>query len=146
MKQICHAGLLFLCWVFLTAMGGLGDCRTIRAPMPPINFAATIADRSNLSTMVEQFSMEGKTAISGRLGSGRVSIDFAKIASIDFVFQGESLKAEVALKEGNKVCVVVDRGMACYGKLPYGDIQIAVEEIRAITIHGPATQKNIDDN
>jgi len=146
MRRVCKVGLLFLSWVFLTAMGGVGDSGPISAPVPPMNFAATITDRSDLSTVVERFSIEGKTAISGRLGSGRISIGFGKIASIGFVLQGESLSADVALKDGDKVSVVLDKGMACYGKLPYGDIQIAVEEIRAITIHGQVTEKAVDGN
>jgi len=146
MRQLCQVTLLFVSWVFLTAMGGVGDSGPISAPVPPMNFAATITDRSDLATVVERFSIEGKTAVSGRLGSGRLSIAFEKIASIDFVLQGEKLRADVALKEGDKVSVVVDKGMACYGKLPYGDIRIAVEEIRAITIHGQVTEKAIEGN
>jgi len=146
MRRVRQVILLFLSWVFLTAMGGIGDSGSISAPVPPMNFAATITDRSDLATVVESFSIEGKTAISGRLGSGRISIDFEKIASIGFVLQGEDLRADVALKEGDKVSVVVDKGMACYGKLPYGDIQIAVEEIRVITIHGEVTEKAIGGN
>ncbi|MDY6990231.1 MAG: hypothetical protein SWQ30_19485 [Thermodesulfobacteriota bacterium] len=146
MTRVCQVILLFLSWVFLTAMGAIGDSGPISAPVPPMNFAATITDRSDLATVVENFSIEGKTSISGRLGSGRISIGFEKIASIGFVLQGEDLRADVALKEGDKVSVVVDKGMACYGKLPYGDIQIAVEEIRAITIHGEVTEKAIEGN
>ncbi|MDY6953599.1 MAG: hypothetical protein SWE60_18980 [Thermodesulfobacteriota bacterium] len=146
MRTVCQISLLFLSWVFLTAMGGVGDSGLISVPVPPVNFSATITDRSDLSTVLERFSIEGKTAISGRLGSGRISIGFDKIASIAFVLQDEGLRADVALKEGDEVVVWVDKGMACYGKLPYGDMQIAVAEIRAVTIHGEVVEKAVGGN
>jgi hypothetical protein len=136
MKRVWPVGLLFLSCLFLVGMGGLGGSGRISAPEPAKNFTATITDQSDISTVVERLSFDGQTAISGRLGKSRISIDFERIASIRFGLQGEVLEAEVSLKDGEKIPVSMEKGIACYGKLPYGELEIAVEDIRAITIHG----------
>ena len=140
MRKGCLVGLLFLFCPFLVGMSGLGGSGRIGVPEPPRNYEATIIDRSDVSTRVEKLSFEGQTAIVGRLGSGHVSIGFDKIASIQFILEDKTLKSQVLLKDGKTVSVIVDKGMACYGKLPYGEFEIAMEDIRAITIHGEATE------
>jgi hypothetical protein len=127
-------------------MGSLGDSAPVHVPVPPMNFAATIGHQSDLSTTVERFSIEGKTTISGKFGSGRISIGFERIASIRFVHEGESLRADAALKDGDKLPVVVSKGMTCYGELPYGDMQIPITEIKAITMHGQVSEKATGQN
>ncbi|NVM22364.1 MAG: hypothetical protein HWN68_11360 [Desulfobacterales bacterium] len=129
-------GLLLVSCMFLVGMGGLGGSAPIKAPEPATNYAATITDQSHISTRVEKFSVDGRTAISGRLGAGRISIRFDKISSVGFVLRDKTLRAEVLLKDGKTVPLIVDKGTACYGKLAYGDFKITMEDIRSITIHG----------
>jgi hypothetical protein len=104
-------------------------------PEPVSNYAATIIDNADISTRVEKFSFEGQTVVSGKLGSGHISINFDKITSIDYALQDKTLRAEVLLKDGKKIPVIVDKETTCYGTLPYGEFKIAVEDIRSITIH-----------
>ena len=130
--------ILFFC-VFLVGMGGLSGSVPVSVPEPAINYAATITDQSDVSTRVEKISFDGQTVVSGRLGSGRISIGFDKIASIHFVLRDKTLEAEVLLKDGEKLVVVVDKGVVCYGKLPYGELKIAMEDIRTIAMHGQVT-------
>jgi len=142
MRRIGIVALLLLFCVFLVGMGGLGGSTSINVPEPARNYAATITDQSDISTRVEKFSFEGQTAISGKLGDGHISISFDKIASIGFVLQEKTLKAETLLTDGKTIHIVVERGNACYGKLPYGKFKIAVEDIRTITIHGEVPAEN----
>ncbi len=141
MRKSWLVGLLLLSCMFLLGMGGLGGSASIRVPEPARNYAATITDQSDISTRVEKFSMDGRTSISGKLGDGHISISFDKISSIGFVLQDKTLRAEVLLKEGNTIHVVVDKGTACYGTLVYGEFKIAMEDIRSITIHGEVTKE-----
>ncbi len=136
MRRILLVCLLFVSYVFLVAMGGVGS--EIKVPEPVKDYAVTIVDSFDISTDVEKFSLEGQTAISGKLGGGQISIGFDKIASIGFVLQGKTLKAEVLLKDGKTVPLIVEKGIACYGTLPYGKFKIAVEDIRSVVIHGLA--------
>lgn len=137
MRRIWHVCLLLVSYLFLVAMGGVGSA--VKVPEPAKNYAATIADHSDISARVEKFSFEGQTAISGKLGGGHISIDFDKIASIGFVLQDKTLKAEVLLKDGKTIPIIVEKGTTCYGTLPYGKFKIAVEDMRSITIHGLAS-------
>lgn len=136
MRRTWFVGLLFLFYVFLVGMGGLGGSASINVPEPARNYAATITDQSDIATRLEKFSLEGQTAISGKLGGGHISIRFDKIASVGFVLHDKTLEAEVLLKDGKTIPLVVDKETACYGKLPYGEFKIAMEDIRSITIHG----------
>jgi len=127
-------------------MGGPAGPERIKVPEPPMNYGATITDQSDVSTQVERFSFEGQTAISGRLGTGEVSIDLDKIASIHIILKDERLSAEVSLKDGEKIPLILEKGAVCYGKLPYGELRIAVEDIRVIAIHGLVAKDSVAGN
>jgi len=146
MRKVCHTGLIVLAYVFLVGMGGPAGPERIKVPEPPMNYGATITDQSDVSTQVERFSFEGQTAISGRLGSGEVSIDLDKIASIHIILKDERLSAEVSLKDGEKIPLILEKGAVCYGKLPYGELRIAVEDIRVIAIHGLVAKDSVAGN
>ncbi len=139
MRNAWLVGLLSLFCLFLAGMGAIGGSARIRVPEPSDNYSATIMDRSDVSARVEKLSFEGHTAISGKLGSGHINIGFDKIVSIDFVIQADTLKAKVLLKDGKAVPIVVDKEMACYGELTYGEFKIATKDIKSITIHGLVT-------
>jgi len=136
MRKIVFFGLLVVFYVFLVGMGGLGGPGAVRVPEPATNYAATVKDQSDMTTRLEKFSFEGQTFLSGKLSDAYVSINFDRIESIGFILQDKTLTAEVALKDGKTISVVMDKGTACYGKLAYGDFRIAVEDIKSITIHG----------
>jgi len=141
MKRGCFVGLVVLFYVFLVGMGGLGGSASVRVPEPTKNYDATVTDQSNISTRLEKFSLDGQTFLSGKLGDAYISISFDKIESIEFVLQDKTLTAEVQLKDGKTVPVVVDKGTPCYGKLAYGNFKIAVEDVRSITLHGKAPRE-----
>jgi len=136
MRKIVFLGLLVVSYVFLVGMGGLGGPATVRVPEPATNYAATVKDQSDMTTRLEKFSFEGQTFLSGKLSDAYVSINFDRIESIGFVLHDKTLTAEVKLKDGKTISVVLDKGTACYGKLAYGDFKIGVEDIKSITIHG----------
>lgn len=146
MRKVCHIVLILITYVFLVGMGGLPGPERIKVPETPMNYGATITDQSDVSTQVERFSFEGQTAIFGRLGSGEVSIDFDKISSIHMILRDERLSAEVSLKDGEKIPLILEKGAVCYGKLPYGELRIAVQDIRVIAVHGQVVKASIAGN
>lgn len=127
--------LLILVFVACAGMGGLGGAARVSVPEPSKDYVATITDQSDVTSRVHKLSLEGQTAISGELGSGHVSIGFEKIGSIVFLMTGDVVKARVALKDGKKVTLTVDKSLGWYGKLPYGDFKITTEAIRSIEFH-----------
>ena len=142
MRGVGFFGLVVLFYTFLVGMGGLGGPVSVKVREPARNYAATVTDQSDIVTRLEKFSYEGETLLSGKMGDAYISINFEKIESMGFVLQDKTLTAEVRLKDGKDIPIVIDKGTACYGKLPYADFKIAVEDIKFITIHGEVAEKN----
>ena len=139
MKRGAALGVFCLLWLCLVAMGGLGGPSPVSVPEPSGNFAATIVDQSGTSSRVEKFSIDGRIALSGKLGIGQVSIDFEQINTIEFIVEQKEekeLKAKVVLTDGRPASLIVDKGLTCYGRLPYGNFTIGLEDVRSITLHG----------
>jgi len=143
MKEGGFLGLVVLFYTFLVGMGGLGGPASVRVREPARNYAATVTDQSDIVTRLEKFSFEGETILSGKMGDAHISISFEKIGWIGFLLQDDTLTAEVHLKEGKAIPLVVENGAACYGKLPYADFKIGVEDIKSITMHGEVAGKNV---
>ncbi|MBW2108132.1 MAG: hypothetical protein JRI36_05625 [Deltaproteobacteria bacterium] len=135
MKKVGLVAFLVLVFMACVGMGGLGGPARISVPEPSKDYVATITDQADVTSRVHKLSCEGQTAISGELGSGHVSIGFDKIASIEFVLAGDVIRAHVALKDGKRVTLAVDKAVSWFGKLPYGDFKIATEAIRSIEFH-----------
>ena len=146
MKRIWLGSVLGICGLFLVGMGNLGGPAKVHVPEPSHNYSAIILDQSGVSSEVEMLSFSGYTAISGKVGSAQVSIDFDKIDRIQFVKQGNELIARLALKDGDTLSMIVDnKGLTCYARLPYGGYKIDVEDVRSIDIKGLVGKQSDDD-
>jgi hypothetical protein len=136
MKNVWPVGLLVFFSLFLLGMGTVESPLSVDVPEPGRNFSATVTDQSDVSTRLNKFSLGGQTFISGKLGDADISITFDKIERIDFLLRDDTLTAEVHLKDGKVIAVVVDKETACHGEFTYGGFRIALEDVRSITIHG----------
>jgi hypothetical protein len=136
MRRAGFVGVSALMYMCLVGMGNVGTPLSVEVPEPATNYAATVVDQSDMATRLEKFSFGGQTFISGKMGDANISIKFDKVGSIGFTMKDGSLTAEVRLKDGALVPVVVRKGTVCYGKFTYGDFRIALEDISSITIHG----------
>jgi len=141
MRRVGFAGLSVVLYIFLVGMGDLGAPLSVEIPEPATNYSATVVDISDMSTRLEKFSFGGQTFVAGRMGDADISVGFDKIASMGFTLKGETLTADVRLKDGNVIPVVMKKGTVCYGRFEYGDFRIAVEDIRSITLHGKVSPK-----
>jgi hypothetical protein len=141
MRRVGVVGLSLVLYIFLVGMGDVGTPLSVEIPEPATNYAATVVDISDTSTRLEKFSFGGQTFISGRMGDADISVTFDKIGSMGFTLKEKTLTAEVQLKDGNVIPVVMEKGTVCYGRFEYGDFRIAVEDIRSITLHGKVSPK-----
>jgi len=140
MKRLWLGSMLAVVSLCLLGMGGLGGPAKVHVPEPSQNYSATILDQSGVSSDVEMLSFSGFTAISGKVGSGRVSVDFDQIDTIQFLKQDADLIARLVLNDGDTLSMTVDdNGLTCYARLPYGGYKISIEDIRSIDIKGPVT-------
>ena len=123
-------------YLFLVGMGGFGNPGSVQVPETKTNYSATIVDLSDLATRVENFSFDGQTYLSGKMGDADVSITLDRIDTITFVLHEDTLTAEVQLKDGKTVDVVIKKNTACYGKFAYGGYKITAANIKSIKVHG----------
>jgi hypothetical protein len=142
MRKAGFVSLWVILYCFLVGMGGLGGPTSVKVPEPGTNYSATIVDLSDFATRVEKFSFEGKTFLAGKMGDADVSVTFDKIHSIRFVLNEDTLTAEVQLKDGETIRVVMNKKAVCYGEFAYGGYMIAAEHIKSITVHGEVSPEN----
>ena len=145
MRKVGLVGFSAILYVFLVGMCNIGGPLSVQVPEPETNYAATVVDQSDISTPLEKFSFRGQTFISGKMGDADVSVTFDKIESINFALRDDTLTAEVKLKNGKAIPVVMDKETVCYGRFEYGDFRIPVKSIRSITLHGEVAGRKSHD-
>jgi hypothetical protein len=133
-------------YLFLVGMGGFGNPGSVQVPKTKTNYSATIVDLSDLATRVENFSFDGQTYLSGKMGDADVSITFDRIKTITFVLHEDTLTAEVELKDGETVYVVMNKKTACFGQFAYGGYKIAVVNIKTVKVHGKVLSEDAESS
>ena len=136
-RTSCTVILLFLAFLFLTAMGGKGGGFE-RAPRVDKNFAVTVTDGSGNKINGEKFSWEGRVHFAGSLGMASITIPFEKIKEISIGEKKEKkFKVTAKLKDGSETVFDIDADSRCYGEAPFGSFMLTLEEIRSILFKNP---------
>ena len=64
MKNIFASAAVFICFLFLMGMGGLGGSGSVeKIPEPSKKFKVVVVDRQGVKTSLVQFSHEGKVFV-----------------------------------------------------------------------------------
>ena len=136
-RTSCTVILLFLAFLFLTAMGGKGGGFE-RAPRVDKNFAVTVTDGSGNKINGEKFSWEGRVHFAGSLGMASITIPFEKIKEISIGEKKEKkVKVTAKLKDGGETAFDIEADSRCYGEAPFGSFMLTMEEIRNILFKNP---------
>jgi hypothetical protein len=136
-RTSCTVFLLFLAFLFLTAMGGKGGGFE-RAPRVDKNFAVTVTDGSGNKINGEKFSWEGRVHFAGSLGMASITIPFEKIKEVSIGEKKEKkFKVTAKLKDGSETVFDIDADSRCYGEAPFGSFMLTLEEIRSILFKNP---------
>jgi len=143
MRRIGCVVLSITAYLFLVGMGGVGNPGSVEVPKTEVNYSATIIDLSDLATRVEKFSFDGHTYLSGKMGDADVSITLDRVKTITFVLHEDTLTAEVELKDGKTVRVVMDKKTTCYGQFAYGGYKISAVNIKSVKVHGKVLRGDI---
>ena len=129
--------LLFLAFLFLTAMGGKGGGFE-RAPRVDKNFAVTVTDVSGNKINGEKFSWEGRVHFAGSMGMASITVPFEKIKEISIGEKREKkVKVTAKLKDGSETVFDIDADSRCYGEAPFGSFMLTLEESRNILFTNP---------
>jgi len=117
----------------LMGMGGLGGGR--ETGLPQREFRATFTDVDGTRVEAMHVTAGGDTNLEGEIGRGRLRVPFDNIGRIRLEPAGEDrdrIKAEVVLREGEPVTLLVRSSTTFYGQTPSGAYQIRARDLKSI--------------
>lgn len=118
-------------------MGNVGGDGVVEIPRAVRNFSVTLTDVSDLTLQLTNFTCEGKTFFSGKLGRADASVDFADVLTVTIEhYNDDKVKAVLQLQSDEMVTLVMDKKLACFGSSAIADIRISISDIRLIENHG----------
>lgn len=142
MKRISAFVLIFLCLPLLSGMGARGGAPDDRIPVPAKKFMATFVDQMDVTTLCTDVSIEGGTALQGKIGEGIYTVDFEKIREVLFRQHEEMLYGHVRTVDGSTVELVIARDKRAYGRTKFGTFQIRLNQLKKLTIEPAAPKKS----
>ena len=142
MKNGFYCGLVLMICFFTLGMGNIGEDDVVNIPEPEQNYSVTLVDQSDVSIDLEKFSCDGMTWFIGNFGKTEVSVDYDRIESVSFLLHDEDVKANLHLKDGKVLELVVDGKKSCYGVSSFGNCRIKMQDIKNIVIHGKILKKD----
>lgn len=127
------AALVFL--LLLTGMGSMGGAPEGGVPQTEENIKVRLTDRKGVALELTKFSLEGKTAIEGKLGSGLMTVFFRNIERADFVaIEGDDVTVKLKLKGGESLELKLRNRRIFYGATSYGAFQVRARDIASIEL------------
>jgi len=117
----------------LMGMGGFGGGRD--TGLPQREFHATFTDVDGTRVEATRVTAGGDTNLEGEIGRGRLRVPFDNIGRIRLEPAGEDrdrIKAEVVLREGEPVTLLVRSSTTFYGQTPSGAYQIRARDLKSI--------------
>ena len=127
--------IALLLTTFLCGMGSLGGAPEGGVPQTDENIKVRLTDRQGVATELTQFSLEGKTALEGKYGSGLMTIFFRNIQRAEFgQAEGEEIPVRLFLKTGDTLEIKVRKRHIFYGSTGYGALQIRARDIGKIEL------------
>jgi hypothetical protein len=114
-------------------MGGFGGGR--ESGLPARDFHAVFTDVDGTRIEVDRVTTGGDTSLEGELGRGRLRVPFDNIAAIRFQPAGperDRLRAEIRLRQGEPVTLLVRGSTTFYGQTPGGAFQVRARDLQAV--------------
>jgi hypothetical protein len=127
---------LILCAFFLMGMGNMTDQtdKPGEIPLPDKEVSVTISDSEGQVLKLTQFSLNGQTYLTGKLGAGQVAIPLSQIRVASLSPEGKEVSAKLEMVDHTHVTVQMDKGITAYGKIKFGTYKIALDRLRKIEI------------
>ena len=119
----------------LMGMGGLGGGR--ETGLPQREFHATFTDVDGTRVEATRVTAGGDTNLEGEIGRGRLRVPFDNIARVRLEAAGEDrdrIKADVVLREGEPVTLLLRSSTTFYGQTPSGAYQIRARDLKSLDI------------
>jgi hypothetical protein len=127
---------------FLMGMGKMDETEKPGViPVPDKEISAIVNDMEGLTLTLTQFSINGQTYLSGKLGAGQAAIPFSKIRVIALASEAKGLAAKIELTDHSQIHLVVEKGAMVYGKIKAGTYQVLLDRLKKIEILGVTESK-----
>jgi len=127
--------LLLLTAFFLVGMGKMDLTeKPGEIPVPDRDISATLTDIEGLTLALSQFSIGGQTAISGKLGAGRVTIPLSQVKGISLINGGKGVTVKIDLSDASQVSLQLEKGLTVSGRIKAGTYQVYLEQVKKIEI------------
>lgn len=132
--------------LFLLGMGNMGQTeKPGEIPVPDKEVAVIITDSEGLTQTLNQFSINGQTYLTGKLGAGRAVVPFGQIRMIHFSSESKGIAAKVELTDRSQLNLFLEKGVTAYGKIKAGTYQILLDHLKKIEIQGIVERKREKD-
>jgi len=140
MKRNFSFLLVIICLPLLLGMGSQGGTPTDKIPVPASKFKATFVDQMDVATECTDVSIEGGTALQGRIGEGTYTVAFENIREVVFRQHAEKLYGQAKMRDGSSIELVIGKDKKAYGRTKFGTFQILINDLKKMIIE-PALQK-----
>lgn len=128
--------LLLAAAIFLTGMGNLSGAPVGTVPKVEEEIKAKVTDQSGLVTTLQQFSLDGQTAIEGERGNASVTIQLRDIDTLTLrpAEKKDKMTATLKLKDGQEVQLQLRKRLIFNGSTGYGAFVIRAVDVKIIQI------------
>jgi len=142
MKRLLAAGLIIGLGLSLMGMGKMeANGKPEEIPVPDREVTAIIVDLEGITLNLSQFSINGQTVLSGKLGAGKAAVLFSQIKTVTLVSEAKVLRARVDLTDNQTVNLILERGLTAYGRTRFGTYQVQLDQLKKIEILGVSEKK-----
>jgi hypothetical protein len=142
MKSRIIVVIFIIAAFFLMGMGKLDQTEKVgEIPVPDKEVSVVITDSEDLALNLTQFSINGKTYLQGKLGSGRVAIPFGQIRSMTLSSEPRGIAVKVELTDRSQLNLLLEKGLTAYGKIKVGNYQIILDQLKKIEFQGISERK-----
>jgi len=142
MKSWFSLVCIILSAFFLLGMGKLDQTeKPGEIPVPDKEIAAVVNDTEGQALNLTQFSINGQTYLTGKLGAGQAAIPLSQIRVVSLSVEPKGMAAKVELADRSQINLQLERGTVVYGKIKYGTYQVSLEHLKKIEILGVTERK-----
>jgi hypothetical protein len=135
MKRLLAAGLMVVLGLSLLGMGKMEtNGKPEEIPVPDREVTAVVVDLEGVTLHLSQFSINGQTVLSGKLGAGKAAVPFSQIKTVTLEPEAKALRARVDLADNQTVNLILDRGLTAYGRTRFGTYQVQLDQLKKIEI------------
>jgi hypothetical protein len=134
---------LILSAFFLLGMGNMMEPpeKQVEIPHPDKEISVNILDSQGQALNLTQFSLNGQTYLTGKLGAGQVAIPLGQIRLVSLAPEGKEISAKLEMVDHSLMNLQMDKSITAYGKIKFGTYKVTLERLRKIEILGVAERK-----